>query len=572
MRNVLDYFRTIRGKIILSFSILVIIILASYITSFMNVQALQAELDSILQHNLAISHESDQVSKAVVDIESGERGYVISGYESFLAPYGNGKNNVDDSFRKMEHLIKGDAKQVKDWKAIENTYSEWIKTIDTIIETRRDNGFAASAELVKTSQGRKLNLELIEALRVFGDNTQKKTMTKIDSLHQQVLIGRIVTSTLSVLAALLALFFGFTLSRNIRKSVKNISSSILDIANAGGDLTRRIQVHTKDELAGLANDTNTLISGIAALVQKVSLLAENVSASSQELFASSEETSKTILSIAETSGEVAVAAESTTDQMKQSAETMKVLSSSSDQLSNEAETMKISANEMKAAANDGEKFVSQSGERMKAIEQVIAENTALIGALGEKSLEINQIISTITEISNQTNLLALNAAIEAARAGEQGKGFAVVADEVRKLAEQSQNAAMEVTSIVTDIQTEVAQIVSKNQQGVTEVQEGVKNAAETSAALKKIHDSIESTVRTIITMGERIDESLQLSSSVSQSFEQVTEIATQTSIHTASTAAAAEEGSAAIEQVTAAASSLSNQADQLRQLVGNFKI
>lgn len=568
----MNYFRTIRGKIILSFVILIMIITALYVTAFMNVQSLKSELDSILQQDLTISHESDQVAKAVTDIESGERGYIITGYESFLAPYGNGKNTVDNSFQNMEKLVKTSPKQWKDWKNIENTYNQWVKLVDKVVDTRRDAGYSAAAELVKASDGRKLNMELIEALRVFSDDQQKATAARIVTLNKEVLIGRVVTSALSVLAIVLALFFGITLSRNIRKNVKRISDSILDIANAGGDLTRRIHVKTKDELAGLANDTNHLIEGIAVLVKKISVLAENVSASSQELFASSEETSKTILSIAETSGEVAAAAEQTTNQMTGSSKKMQQLSDAAKQLNLQAMAVKASSDEMKAAATDGGKFVQRSGAKMQAIEKVIAENTQLIEALGQKSTEINQIINTITEISNQTNLLALNAAIEAARAGEQGKGFAVVADEVRKLAEQSQNAAMEVTTIVTAIQTEVNQIISKNLQGVEEVKEGVKTAAETSASLNKILQKVDDTIITSNQMGNQINLALDLSSVVSESFESIVSIATETSGHTETTAAAAEEGSAAIEQVTSAAAALSTQADKLRQLVGNFKI
>lgn len=572
MEKMVGYFQTIRGKIIVSFAILIIIIAALYITTFMNVQSLKAELDSILQHDLAISQESGKVSQSISDIELGERGYVITGFESFLAPYGNGKNNVDDSFQTMEKLIHNDSKQEKNWKQIENTYHQWIKWVDGVVEARRNSGYDAAAEMVTASSGRKLNVDLNEELRIFSESQQKKTAATIERLNQEVMVGRVLTSVLSIIAAILALFFGITLSRNIRLSVKRISRSILDIANAGGDLTRRIHVKKKDELAGLANDTNQLIEGIAALVKKISVLAENVSASSQELFASSEETAKTILSIAETSGEVAVAAEKTSVQMTGSTEKMRQLVQAANQLNNQALTMKKSSEEMTVAAHHGEKFVKRSGAKMHTIEKVISENTKLIEALGHKSTEINQIIDTITEISNQTNLLALNAAIEAARAGEHGKGFAVVADEVRKLAEQSQSAAQEVTGIVTAIQKEVNQIITKNNQGVEEVEEGVKMAEETSTSLNTILGKIDDTLATIQQMGDQIETALQLSGLVSDSFEAMSSITVETSIHTETTAAAAEEGSAAIEQVTSSASELSRQADKLRQVVGNFKI
>ncbi|WML46194.1 methyl-accepting chemotaxis protein [Neobacillus sp. PS3-40] len=572
MRKLLLYGRTIRGKIVLSFGILIIIIAAIYITSLLNVQSLKAELDSILNHDMTISQESGVVSKSISDIESGERGFVITGSESFLAPYGNGKNSVDQSFQTMESIIKDNPKQLNEWKKIEETYKLWLQQIDQIIEIRRNNGAEATAERINSPEGFKIHVQLLESLRVFNEEQQKATQAKIDQLNQKVVMGTVGTSVLSGLALLLAIFFGFTLSSNIRKNVRRISRSIIDIANAGGDLTKRIHVKTKDELAGLANDTNLLIEGIANLVKQISILGENVSASSQELFSSSEQTAKTILSIAETSGEVAVAVEHTTKQMTDSTVKMQQLSAVANQLFEQAVSMKSSSEEMKNAANSGEKFVRLSGEKMQTIEKVIAENTKLIEALGVKSLKINHIINTITEISNQTNLLALNAAIEAARAGVHGKGFAVVADEVRKLAVQSQNSANEVTTIITDIQTEVNHIISQNHQGVKEVQEGVETARETSSSLNKILEKIDDTVMIIANMATQIDKTLTLSEDVSKSFSEMAAITIETSSHTESTAAAAEGGSAAMEQVTTAALELSKQADQLRQLMGNFKI
>jgi methyl-accepting chemotaxis protein len=529
-------------------------------------------MDNIVKQDMVIEKESQLLSKALVDIESGQRGFVITGSESFLASYGNGKNSVHNSINSLIDLTEKSPQQQEKINVIEETYAKWLVWVDSVIQTRRDEGKDAASILVESSDGRKLIVQLNEEIGLFSGHETAQTMARIDKLNDQVLTARIVTSILSLGALFLAIFFGFTLSRNLRRNVKRISQSILEIASAGGDLTKRIEIKTQDELADLAKDTNTLIDGIADLVKQVSLLAENVSASSQELYASSEQTATTILSIAETSSEVAIATENTTNQMSVSVGKMHQLSKVANGLHEMAVSVKSASDEMKGAASMGGKYVMASGEKMESIEKVITENTELIEALGKKSLEINHIISTITDISNQTNLLALNAAIEAARAGEHGKGFAVVANEVRKLAEQSQNAAQEVTKIVTSIQSEVSEIIDRNVYGVEEVQSGVQIAYDTSTSLKTIIEKIDDTVAVINNMGTQIDTSLHLSGEVSVSFDALATIAMQTASNTETTAAAAEEGSAAMDQVTNSASELSKQSEELRRLVGNFKI
>lgn len=571
MKKAFQYFRTIRGKIVLSFATLVLVLLALAFTSFYNVSMFNKEISTLVEEDLVVHTEVQKLMKSFVDIETGERGFVITGSEAFLASYGNGKNAVENQLNLLNGLAKGDKKEEKELANIQSTYDEWLKWIDSIIQARRDLGKDEASQLVETSQGKKLMNDLQLHVDNFVNAEKKNTEKRIEDLNKFVSVAQIGTIVLSAAALLLSIFFGFTLSRNIRRSTRQISQSILEIANAGGDLTKRIKVKSNDELAGLASDTNTLIEGIADLVKQVSQLAENVSASSQELFASAEETSKTIMSIATTTNEVAAGSEHTTTQMGVSDEKMKHLNQTATQLHEYASTVQNASNEMKLAAHEGSEYIELSGQKMKTIEKAISENTVLIEALGQKSSEINHMINTITDIANQTNLLALNAAIEAARAGEHGKGFAVVADEVRKLAEGSQNAAKEVTNIVTMIQEEIEKIIVKNSDGVEEVQAGVKIMNDTSQSLNQIVFKINDTVSIISTMGNQINQVLELSNDVSASFKEVTSIAALTASNTESTAAAAEEGTAAMEQVTASAAELSKQSEQLREVVGNFK-
>ncbi|MGG3737056.1 methyl-accepting chemotaxis protein [Aeribacillus pallidus] len=567
-----SYFSTIRGKVLLSFGILSVVLIGLTLTSYVNMKKLEREIDYVVEHDLTVHNEVQELSKAFVDIETGQHGFVITGDDQFLTPYNEGKEVVEEKMKSLENLLKGQPDQLERLAAIQKFYHFWMGWIDKVIETRRYYERDVAFSMVESYQGKNYMDQIRTEIEAVIEQEKSLSKQRIEALHHQVSIAQFVTIALSILAILLSIFFGITLSKRIKTNVEKISESIVEIANAGGDLTKRIEVHTKDELAQLAQDTNLLIEGIGNLVREVTKLAENVSASSQELVASAEETSKTILSIAETTGEIASGSEQTSLKMHESLEKMNVLEESARLLDENAKRVKQSANDMRQAAQNGGDSVKQAALIMMNIEETMADTTATVESLGERSKEITKIIQTITNIADQTNLLALNAAIEAARAGEHGKGFAVVANEIRKLAEQSQHAAKEVTAIIHSIQQEVDTIVKQNQQGVKEVISGVEISNKTTENLDHILHYSNHTSLIIDEMVKQIQQTMELSHEVARSFAIVNEIAEATAVNTETTAAASEEGSAAMEQVTASANELSKQAEQLRDLISNFKI
>ncbi|MGG4168380.1 methyl-accepting chemotaxis protein [Rossellomorea vietnamensis] len=570
--GIFSYFRTIRGKVILSFGLLTIVLLVLASTSYINMMKLKKEIDTLITYDMKVDTKLKDLSKVLNDIEIGEQGFVITGATGFLAPYQNGKEEVEGQIKDLHSLLKDDPEQLEKMGKIEAQYGFWMQFVDRVIETRKDKGLEKAANLVETGVGKKY----LDGIRSYVDmivvDQQKDLDDRIDSLTRKVQLSQIVTIGLSAFAVLLAVFFGIILSHTIKTNTKKISASILEIANAGGDLTKRIHVKSKDELADLASDTNQLIAGIAILVKQVSEMAENVSASSQELLASAEETSRTITSIAETSSEIAAGSDQTTHRMSSSLEKMNSLEEAARFLFNQAELVRQTARDMRAVAEKGGKTVHASSTKMMSIEETMSNTSETVEALGQRSKQITTIIGTITDIAEQTNLLALNAAIEAARAGEHGRGFAVVADEVRKLAEQSRQAAKGVTEIVHSIQEEVNIIIKQNSDGVKEVIAGVEITNETNASLEDILSQTTKTTVVVDEMVDHIQETLNLSQEVATSFAHVNEIAETTASNTETTAAASEEGSAAMEQVTASASELSQQAEKLKELVSSFKI
>lgn len=456
----------IRGRIIIIFSLLIIILVAMLVVSASNLSALQSELKDFAEKDIADQLQVNQLATDISKMANAEQSYIITGKDSFINTYNSKRGSIETSMKNLTKTFTGREEEIKRISSIQEFYNNYIQYSERVIKTRDDSGIEKAQRLVMAGNG-KTAIDYIDVhIDMMNELLATQNANQIKKLETQTDRSLLVFLILTIFSVLLALSFGIFLYKSIRRNTFVINSSILDIANAGGDLTRRVNVRTKDEFSQIAGSTNILIESIANLVKRVSVLAENVSASGQELLASADETSHTIQSIADTTNEIAAGSEQTMRSMTIAVQKMNLLEESARYLSEDAKQVKDSTDHMKAAAVEGGLSVQHSSTVMMSIEETMANTTETVEALGKKSNEITSIIRTITDIAGQTNLLALNAAIEAARAGEHGRGFAVVADEVRKLAVQSQKAAKEVTSIVTSIQQEVKSIVKQNHDGV----------------------------------------------------------------------------------------------------------
>jgi methyl-accepting chemotaxis protein len=339
---------------------------------------------------------------------------------------------------------------------------------------------------------------------------------------------------------------------------------------AGGDLT--VEVHPRSDRDRLGAAFSGLIAELRTAVGQMARSAASVANASQQVAGSSSDAGRAVDEIARALGDVAAGAERQVRSVASAQETTEHVAGATTASAHDAQETSRAAAEAREAADAGADKIVRATEAMTAARDASAEAAGAIRELGTKSQRIGGIVETITGIAEQTNLLALNAAIEAARAGEQGRGFAVVADEVRKLAEESQSAAASIAGLVGEIRAETERTVAIVEAGAARGETGAATVAEAREAFTRIAASIEVVSERVSHVSAAVDQIAGGAAQVSTDMGEVVSVAEQSSATAQQVSASAEQTSASTQQIAASANELARTAHELDILVGKFTL
>lgn len=383
------------------------------------------------------------------------------------------------------------------------------------------------------------------------------------SLFTQFAIVLVIVIIVSVILVLV-----FT--RKINKRLNALKNAFESAGN--GDMTIEVSDKTGDELSELSVYYNKMRMKLNDTIQTVQQSALQLASASQQLSAGAEETNQASEKITEAVQQIANGAQDQITRIENSESSLKQASADIRDISANTAAIADKGQLAQSKADIGQKEIANVQAQMDAIHQSIQKSGEIIHQLDGRSKQIEQILSVITQIADQTNLLALNAAIEAARAGEQGKGFAVVADEVRKLAEESQQSAGQISKLIIEIQKDMNRSARSVEHVKTEAAEGVTMIQRTRDAFKEIAAATGEISAEISDLSASVTNISASAHQINDSFAANTADIKESTKNTRQAAALTEEQFAAMEEITAASETLSQLAEELTGIISQFKM
>ncbi|QTD41261.1 methyl-accepting chemotaxis protein [Sporosarcina sp. Te-1] len=406
--------------------------------------------------------------------------------------------------------------------------------------------------------------ELINYQREQVETTQKQLDKRLQ-VTGFFILGVIVAATV------ISIVIATVISRSITRPVRKVTTSLKQLAS--GDFSMEpLRIKNRDEIGEMADAFNEMAADLRAIIGSTRQTAHELAAQAEELSASSEENLAASEMVAEIAEKNLISSDMQTNLVTESVSAMSEMTEGINQITNHNDAMLTSSEQVTLLVEDGSALMKEVTDQMSTISLSIQESAHVISQLAEHSENIRQVTHLITDIAEQTNLLALNAAIEAARAGEHGKGFAVVADEVRNLAEQSKQSATNIGRMIETIINNVALAVGSTEAGTEKIQEGLGITVRTSRVFIEIEGAVTEVKEKVQSVSAAILQIQQMTEQVQEGAAKVQELAAQSAAEAQSTSAATEEQLASNEEISSSAQSLSEAAEKLQSEMARFTI
>ncbi|MGE7928970.1 methyl-accepting chemotaxis protein [Lysinibacillus xylanilyticus] len=476
---------------------------------------------------------------------------------------------LNDSIMKFEASYNGNEDKRKLLESIKTNLDGYFSTMTEVIDLASKNRNEEAYSLYTTAMGdyrEKVANEARNLMTICSEDAKQLNKENKQSLSTTILVSAI----LSVLAIIFFITLATWIARLIVNPVKELQDNMLKAGD--GDLTVQGTYSSKDEIGQLTQSFNSMINSIRNTVTKVTETANHVAAASEELNANASETTKATEIVANTMETIAHGSVEQLNNVSNTVNTVNELSTGVQQVAGNAQAVTELSGDSLSLVINGINAANQMNQQMMDITERVNGLSEVVDLLGKRSNDIGQIIDSITAIAEQTNLLALNAAIEAARAGEHGKGFAVVADEVRKLAEQSAFSSNQIEVLISETQKDTQKAVESMKLVTAGVNEGIKTTENTRTTFASIQGAIQSVTMQVEEVSAAVEQMAAGTEEIVGSMNTIHSISKSTTAGTESISATTEEQMASMEEISSSAYALANLAEELRDLAAQFRV
>ena len=456
---------------------------------------------------------------------------------------------VEDDTKRLQESFKDYESHVaneEDRKLLEadrKGVTVFLELVDKQIIPLSRSSKNAEAKAILEEQAASVGDTAVAALDNHMAFNEKRAAEMAENAFTEAVAGRAKSLAVIVAGVAAVGLLGFFLLTNIKSSLGSIQSMVNRI-ESDLDFTVRVSVDRRDEIGQTTAALNRLLDKLQNSLRSIAAGAQSVASASNAM--------------SNTSNQVAAASHQQSEAASDMAATVEQMTVSINHVGDRALEANRISSESGHLASSGEKVIGQTAGDIQDIAATVHEAAALIHGLEEHSQQISKVAAVIKEVADQTNLLALNAAIEAARAGEQGRGFAVVADEVRKLAERTSASTQEIASIIDAMRSSAGNVASSMQGVVAKVEHGVERAQAANTSIKQIGDGSRRTVGMVEEIAEAIREQGAAANNIASQVERIAQMS--------------EESSAAAENSAHAAQELDRLAADMQRIVSAYRL
>lgn len=562
--------KSVKQKITLTFIVITIIYTGLLMGSLQGMHAINTSYSDLIDRRVVIQNNLQYILMHSQTQALAIRGHLISDELDNETEFTTSAAEIDKLVEETRSMLTLE-KYLEMLDQIQNLNTQFNTEYENFLQKINNN--ATQEEKFEYWQTILLpiGVELREVAQVFAQDTINIMFEEAGKNHDSAMSITKTTLVVATIVFIVILIVSIYISRSIARPIERVTKATQTMAN--GDLTLEpVEVKTKDELNTLATTFNQMVINLRQLFQNVSYSSERLAASSEELMASAEETARSTELVTNSIQEVATGSKAQEAHIEENKRALEEMTIGVTRVAEATSAVSEISNEAMKVSQSGRESILQVITQMEQINDSTNQTADVIGALEQRSAKIASIVNVITDISDQTNLLALNAAIEAARAGEHGKGFAVVADEVKKLAEQSRQSAEDITGLISEIQNDTSKAVTSMKKGAEDVALGLNVVTEAGEGFENINNSVVSMATQIM---EITAVSEQMSASAEQllaSMEQILVLSQNAAANSENVAAASEEQLAVMQEVNSSVNELTQLAESLRNEVSTFKI